>query len=120
MRMRKFFSLMATVLMAVGVQAQTAETALFSETGTYSNGYTLSTANAKLVLGNDHSTKNYSVKLSTAKAYCADLFGQNVMVMNDETGQPEVKTRVVSVVGTNNPKDAELGSTGGSSSYNPD
>ena len=40
MRMRKFFSLMATVLMAVGVQAQTAETALFSETGTYSNGYT--------------------------------------------------------------------------------
>ena len=97
------------------------EKVLFDPTGSYGNGSTLTSENTKLVLGNDRAKKNYDLKLSSVKAYCAELFGQTVMVVNEE-GVPEEKTRVAYVVGGNNPKDGELGdddkSAGGS--YNPD
>ena len=105
--------------MAISVSAQ--EKVLFENGGTYGNGATLTSENTKLVLGNDRTTKNYDVKLASVKAYCAELFVQQVMVENSETGEMEEKTRVIYVVGNQNPKDGELDgdkSTGGG--YKPE
>ena len=116
--MKKLFTLIAVAFMAVCAQAQ--EKVLFASDGTYGNGATLTTENTKLVLGNDRTTKNYNVKLATAKAYCADMFGQQVMVKNEETGEMEEKTRIVYVVGDQNPKDGELdGDKSAGSGYKP-
>lgn len=116
--MKKFFTLIAVALMAVGVQAQ--EKVLFTNGDTYANGATLTSASTKLVLGNDRTTKPYDLKLGTAKAYCAGLFGQEVMVENSESGEMEPKTRVVYVVGNQNPRDGELdGDTSVGGSYKP-
>ncbi|MBO4822752.1 MAG: carbohydrate binding domain-containing protein [Prevotella sp.] len=104
--MKKIFTLFAVAIMALSVNAQ--ERVLFENGGAYGNGATLTSENTKVVLGNDRATKNYDLKLSTCKAYCAELFGQQVMVENSETGEMEEKTRVVYVVGANNPKDGEL------------
>ena len=118
--MKKIFTLFALVMMAMGVSAQ--EVALFDNGGTYGNAATLSTANAQVVLGNDRTTKNYNVKLSSCKAYCAGLFGQTVQVQNEDTGEMEDKTRVVYVVGDQNPKDKELdgGDKSQGSGYKPE
>lgn len=104
--MKKFFTLIAVAMMAVCAQAQ--EKVLFAPDGAYGNGATLTSENTKLVLGNDRTSKNYDLKLTSAKAYCADIFGQKVMVENSETGEMEEKTRIVYVVGNQNPKDGEL------------
>ncbi len=104
--MKKIFTLIAVAMMAVCSQAQ--EKVLFAPDGAYGNGATLTSENTKLVLGNDRTTKNYDLKLTSAKAYCADIFGQKVMVENSETGEMEEKTRIVYVVGNQNPKDGEL------------
>lgn len=104
--MKKIFTLIAIATMAVGAQAQ--EKALFSNDATYGNGAELTTENTKLVLGNDRTTKNYNLKLASVKAYSADIFGQTVPVKNEETNEMEDKTRVVYVVGDQNPKDGEL------------
>lgn len=112
--MKKIFTLIATVFLAMSANAQ--ETALFSNNGTYGNGARLETENAYVVLGNDRTSKNYDIKLTTHKAYCAD-FAQTVPVKNEETGEMEDKSRVVYVVGGQNPKDGDLDgdtSTGGS------
>ena len=117
--MKKIFTLITLALMAMGVSAQ--EVALFDNGGTYGNGATLSTANAQVVLGNDRTTKNYDLKLSTCKDYCAPLFGQTVQVQNEDTGEMEDKTRVVYVVGNQNPKDGELdGDKSSGSGYKPE
>ena len=118
--MKKIFTFIATALVALGVNAQTTEKALFSNDGAYGNGAEISTAACKAVLGNDRTTKNYDIKLSSCKAYCADLFGQTVMVKNEDTGEMEEKTRVVYVVGNQNPKDGDLdGDTSTGSGYKP-
>ena len=104
--MKKFFTLCAVAIIAFSANAQ--EKVLFENGGAYGNGATLTSENTKVVLGNDRATKNYDLKLSSCKAYCAELFGQQVMVENSETGEMEEKTRVVYVVGANNPKDGEL------------
>ena len=118
--MKKIFTLFAVAMMAIGANAQ--ETILFSNDGAYGNGATLASENVTVVLGNDRATKNYDLKLSTAKAYCAELFGQTVPVTNEDTGEVEQKTRVVYVVGGNNPKDGELDSSDKSagSGYKPE
>lgn len=117
--MKKIFTLIAVAMMAVCVQAQ--EKVLFAPDGAYGNGATLTSENTKLVLGNDRTTKNYDLKLSSVKAYCAGLFGQQVMVENTETGEMEEKTRVVYLVGNQNPRDGELnGDTSVGSSYKPE
>ena len=117
--MKKIFTLFAVAIIALSVNAQ--EKVLFENGGAYGNGATLTSENAKVVLGNDRTTKNYDVKLSTAKAYCAELFGQQVMVENSETGEMEEKTRVVYVVGNQNPKDGELeGDASKGSGYKPE
>ena len=118
--MKKIFTLFAVAMMAIGANAQ--ETILFSNDGTYANGATLASDNVTVVLGNDRATKNYDLKLASVKAYCAGLFGQTVPVQNADTGEMENKTRVVYVVGGNNPKDGALDDsdkpTG--ASYSPD
>ena len=117
--MKKIFTLMTIVFMAMNASAQ--EVALFENGGTYNNGATLTTANAKVVLGNDRTSKPYDVKLSTCKAYCEPLFGQTVPVKNEETGEMEDKARVVYVVGGQNPKDGELdGDNSSGSGYKPE
>ncbi len=117
--MKKFFTLIAVAMMAVCAQAQ--EKVLFAPDGTYGNGATLTSENTKLVLGNDRAKKNYEFKLTSAKAYCAGLFGQQVMVENSETGEMEEKTRIAYVYGANNPKDGGLtdDDKNEGSSYNP-
>lgn len=116
--MKKIFTLIVMAIMAIGANAQ--EKALFSNDGAYGNGATLTTENASVVLGNDRSTKNYDIKLSGHKAYCAD-FAQTVMVKNEDTGEMEEKSRVVYVVGNQNPKDGELdGDKSTGSGYNAD
>lgn len=117
--MKKFFTLIAVAVLAIGAQAQ--EKVLFTNGEAYGNGATLTSANTKLVLGNDRTSKNYDMKLASVKAYCAELFGQQVMVENSETGEMEEKTRVVYLVGNQNPKDGVLdgdASVGGG--YKPD
>jgi hypothetical protein len=104
--MKKIFTLIAIAMMAIGAQAQ--EKVLFSNDATYGNGAELTTENTKLVLGNDRTTKNYDKKLASVKAYCAELFGQTVPVKNEDTDEMEDKTRVVYVVGNQNPKDGEI------------
>lgn len=117
--MKKFFTLIAVAMMAICAQAQ--EKVLFAPDGTYGNGATLTSENTKLVLGNDRAKKNYEFKLTSAKAYCAGLFGQQVMVENSETGEMEEKTRIAYVYGANNPKDGALTDEDKNegSSYNP-
>ena len=110
---------MTIVFMTMNASAQ--EVALFENGGTYNNGATLTTANAKVVLGNDRTSKPYDVKLSTCKAYCEPLFGQTVPVKNEETGEMEDKARVVYVVGGQNPKDGALdGDNSSGSGYKPE
>lgn len=117
--MKKIFTLFAAVAMAACVQAQ--EKVLFTNGESYGNGATLTSASTKLVLGNDRTSKPYDMKLTSAGAYCAELFGQQVMVENSETGAMEEKTRVVYLVGNQNPKDAELdGDTSTGGGYKPD
>lgn len=116
--MKKIFTLITAALATLSVSAQ--ETALFENGGTYGNGATLTTENCKVVLGNDRTNSNYDVKLASVKAYCAGLFGQTVMLENSDTGEMEEKTRVVYVVGNQNPKDGELdGDKSTGSGYNP-
>lgn len=117
--MKKFFTFITVALMAMCAQAQ--EKVLITNGESYGNGATLTSDNTKLVLGNDRTTKPYDIKLASVKAYCADIFGQQVMVENSETGEMEEKTRVVYLVGNQNPKDGELNgdaSTGGG--YKPE
>lgn len=117
--MKKIFTLIAVAMMAVGAQAQ--EKVVFENGGTYGNAAELKSESTVLVLGNDRTTKNYDVKLSSAKAYCAELFGQEVEVKNEDTGEMETKTRVVYVVGNQNPKDGELdGDKSAGSGYKPE
>ena len=117
--MKKIFTLFAVAMMAIGANAQ--ETVLFSNDGAYGNGATLASDNVTVVLGDDRATKNYDLKLASVKAYCAGLFGQTVPVENSDTGEMENKTRVVYVVGANNPKDGVLDDADKSAgaSYNP-
>ncbi len=116
--MKKIFTLIAVAVMALGAQAQ--EKVLFASDGAYGNGATLTSENTTLVLGNDRTTKNYDLKLTSAKAYCAGLFGQQVMVENED-GVQEEKTRVVYLVGNQNPKDGELdGDKSAGSGYKPE
>jgi hypothetical protein len=116
--MKKIFTLIAVAVMALGAQAQ--EKVLFASDGAYGNGATLTSENTTLVLGNDRTTKNYDLKLTSAKAYCAGLFGQQVMVENED-GVQEEKTRIVYLVGNQNPKDGELdGDKSAGSGYKPE
>ena len=103
--MKKIFTLMAVALVAMTASAQ--EKVLFEDGVEYGNGATLTSESTTLVLGNDRATKSYDMKLSSCKAYCAELFGQTVMVENS-SGELEPKTRVVYAVGANNPKDSLL------------
>lgn len=117
--MKKIFTLIAMAVVAMSANAQ--EKVLFTNGGTYGNGAELSSESTKLVLGNDRTTKNYDIKLASVKAYCAELFGQTVEVKNDETGEMEEKTRVVYVVGNQNPKDGELdGNSSTGTTYSPE
>ncbi len=119
--MKKIFTFFAAAMVAMGMNAQTTETALFENGGEYGNAAEISTAACKVVLGNDRTTKNYDVKLASVKAYCAGLFGQVVSVLNEDTGEYEDKTRVVYVVGNQNPKDGELnGDKSAGSGYKPE
>ena len=95
---------------APGAGAIFAELGLFETGVTYNNGATIGEESVTVELGNDRNTKPYDVKLGTAKAYCANLFGQIVDVEND-AGEVEQKTRVVYVTGGNNPKDGALDDT---------
>lgn len=104
--MKKIFTLIAMAVVAMSANAQ--EKVLFTNGGTYGNGAELSSESTKLVLGNDRTTKNYDIKLASVKTYCAELFGQTVEVKNEDSGEMEEKTRVVYVVGNQNPKDGEL------------
>ncbi len=117
--MKRLFTFLAAALLAVGVNAQ--EKALFTNGETYNNGATLTTEHTKLVLGNNRTSQPYDVKLASAKAYCADAFGQSVEVKNEDTGEMEMKTRIVYVVGQENPKDGELdGDKSSGSGYKPE
>ncbi len=104
--MKKIFTFIAVAFLAMSASAQ--EKVLFENGGEYGNGATLTSASTTLVLGNDRNNANYNVKLSSCKAYTADLFGQTVQVENTTTGEMEDKTRIVYLVGSNNPKDSLL------------
>ena len=117
--MKKFLSLIAILIMAITVSAQ--EKVMFDQEGSYGNGAILTSENTTLELGNDRTTKNYDVKVALTKAYCSDLFGQQVMVENSETGEIEEKTGVVYVVGDQNPKDGTLnGDKSSGNGYKPE
>lgn len=120
--MKKILTLLAMAVLAISATAQDQEKVLFDPdvSVAYGNGATLTSENTTLVLGNDRTTKNYDHKNTSAKAYCAELFGQIVMEENSNTGEMEEKTRVSYVVGNQNPKDGELnGDTSTGNGYKP-
>lgn len=103
--MKKIFTLIATALFAVGAQAQDAETLLLENGGTYTDNQELTTSSVKLVLGKDiKKATKWDQKLATATDYLKP-FAQTVQVKNEDTGEMEDKSRVVYIVGGNNPKD---------------
>lgn len=87
--------------MALTAGAQ--EKALFDYSVTYEDGQVVSTANAKLTLGNDMKAWKTGASKIAADGYLSE-FGQTVTVTNDDGDQVE-QFSVVTVTGSNNPKD---------------
>ena len=109
--MKKIFTLIAIAMMAVGAQAQ--EKLLLENEATYVDGQELTTENTKLVLGMDiKKATKWDNKASSHKAYLND-FSQILSIQNSETGEYEDKSRIVYIVGGNNPKDDKENKGGG-------
>ena len=108
--MKKIFTLFAVAAMALTAGAQ--EKALFDYSTTYQDGQVISTAKAKLTLGNDMKEWKTAASKISAESYLSD-FGQTVTITNDDGEQVE-QFSVVTVTGSNNPKDqAESGKGSG-------
>lgn len=100
MLMKKIFTLIAVVMMAVGTHAQTK--VVFSATETYSDSQVITSGQTKLTLGNDQNPgtwkKGQSSMDAENNAYLADFF-QTVTTDDGE------KNGYVAINGGNNPKD---------------
>lgn len=107
--MKKIFTLCAVIAMTLAAGAQ--EKALFDYSVTYADGQTISSANAKLTLGNDMKAWKTGASKIAADGYLSE-FGQTVTVTTDD-GDVE-QFSAITVNGSNNPKDqAESGKGSG-------
>ena len=107
--MKKIFTLIATVFLAMSANAQ--EVGLFDYTEAYVDGQEITTANAKLTLGNDMKGWKVTATKVSADGALAD-FGKTLTVKTDD-GDVE-QFSVVTLTGQNNPKDqAESGKGSG-------
>ena len=112
MRMKKLFSFLAMMLIAICAQAQATQVGLFDFSKAYADGDAISSSSAKLTLGNDMKRwKTSATKISETGALYA--FGQNVTVKNDD-GEDVEQFSAITLTGSNNPKDlAESGKGAG-------
>ncbi len=110
--MKKLFSFLAMMLIAICAQAQATQVGLFDFSKAYADGDAISTSSAKLTLGNDMKLwKTSATKISETGALYA--FGQNVTVKNDD-GEDVEQFSAITLTGSNNPKDlAESGKGSG-------
>ena len=107
--MKKIFTLFAVAAMALTAGAQ--EKALFDYSTKYQDGQAISTASARLTLGNDMKEWKTGAAKISPESYLSD-FGQTVTVTTDN-GDVE-QFSAVTVTGSNNPKDqAESGKGSG-------
>ena len=110
--MKKLFSFLAMMLIAICAQAQAIQVGLFDFSKAYADGDAISSSSAKLTLGNDMKQwKTSATKISETGALYA--FGQNVTVKNDD-GEDVEQFSAITLTGSNNPKDlAESGKGSG-------
>ena len=110
--MKKLFSFLAMMLIAICAQAQATQVGLFDFSKAYADGDAISSSSAKLTLGNDMKQwKTSATKISETGALYA--FGQNVTVKNDD-GEDVEQFSAITLTGSNNPKDlAESGKGSG-------
>ena len=107
--MKKFFTLIAMALVAIGANAQ--EKGLFDYSTTYVDGQAISTDNATLILGDDMKGWKTSATKVAEEGYLKE-FGQTVTITTDD-GEKEQYSGIT-VTGQNNPKDqAESGKGSG-------
>ena len=107
--MKKIFTLFAVAAMALTAGAQ--EKALFDYSTKYQDGQAISTASARLTLGNDMKEWKTGAAKISPESYLSE-FGQTVTVTTDN-GDVE-QFSAVTVTGSNNPKDqAESGKGSG-------
>lgn len=117
--MKKLFTLISMALFATAIQAQDAEALLFDQSATVADGQEFTTASAKLTLGADQ--KEWKVAAAGIKedAYYKD-FGKTVQIKNSETDETEDKFGIVTVTGSNNPKDQKEAGKGSGVNYAED
>ena len=110
--MKKIFTLIATVFLAMSANAQ--EVGLFDYTEAYVDGQEITTDNAKLILGNDMKGWKVTATKVSADGALAD-FGKTLTVKTDD-GDVE-QFSVVTLTGQNNPKDQAESGKGSSVNY---
>ena len=98
--MKKFFTLIAVAAMAMTAGAQ--EVGLFDYSATYEDGQSISTASAKLTLGNDMKGWKVGATKITEGGYL-NAFGQTVTVSTDDGDKEQFSA--ITLNGQNNPKD---------------
>ena len=98
--MKKFFTLIAVAAMAMTAGAQ--EVALFDYSASYEDGQSISTANAKLTLGDDMKGWKVGATKITEGGYL-NAFGQTVTVSTDDGDKEQFSA--ITLNGQNNPKD---------------
>ncbi len=98
--MKKLFTLIAVAAMTLTAGAQ--EVGLFDYNTTYEDGQVISTANAKLTLGDDMKGWKTSATKITEGGFLND-FGLTVTVTTDDG--PKDQFSAITVTGQNNPKD---------------
>lgn len=98
--MKKFFTLIAVAAMAMTAGAQ--EVGLFDYSAAYEDGQSISTASAKLTLGNDMKGWKVGATKITEGGYL-NAFGQTVTVSTDDGDKEQFSA--ITLNGQNNPKD---------------
>jgi hypothetical protein len=117
--MKKFFTLISMALFATAIQAQDAEVLLFDQSATVADGQEFTTASAKLTLGADQKAWKVAAAGIKEDAYYKD-FGKTVQIKNSETDETEDKFGIVTVTGSNNPKDQKEAGKGSGVNYAAD
>jgi hypothetical protein len=98
--MKKIFTLIAVAAMALTAGAQ--EVGLFDYSTAYEDGQSISTANAKLTLGDDMKGWKVSATKITEGGFL-NAFGQTVTVTTDDGDKEQFSA--ITLAGQNNPKD---------------
>ena len=110
--MKKLFTFVASALVAMSANAQ--EVGLFDYSTAYADGQSISTDNASLTLGNDMKGWKVAATKVAEDGYLA-AFGKTVTVSTDDGDKEQFS--VITVTGSNNPKDQATAGGGSGVNY---